>query len=254
MIGVKKIMTVNLTCDHRLVYGAQASEFLQVCLTPYPAPASLQWIQRMFWGFTSRWGLFGLPIRGPAVARHNGRGVLDAIPCPCLIAVDSANVLGVGIAVGLVWIPCLIVVDSANVLGAGIAVGLVWIANSGTCCGQAQWQGCGVVLQRLSAQGSRHSRRCAGNSRRGHCAASLKKALKAAEHHSSEFMRGHWAPPPRCLNALLMGLTLWVTRCQCCYPQGASLSPLTMLPHRMAFARAVQTLKQVVENPEQLVM
>ena len=31
MIGVKKVMTVNLTCDHRLVYGAQASEFLQVC-------------------------------------------------------------------------------------------------------------------------------------------------------------------------------------------------------------------------------
>jgi pyruvate dehydrogenase E2 component (dihydrolipoamide acetyltransferase) len=30
MIGVKKIMTVNLTCDHRLVYGAQAAEFLQV--------------------------------------------------------------------------------------------------------------------------------------------------------------------------------------------------------------------------------
>jgi len=29
MIGVKKVMTVNLTCDHRLVYGAQASEFLQ---------------------------------------------------------------------------------------------------------------------------------------------------------------------------------------------------------------------------------
>jgi pyruvate dehydrogenase E2 component (dihydrolipoamide acetyltransferase) len=30
MIGVKKIMSVNLTADHRLVYGAQAAEFLQV--------------------------------------------------------------------------------------------------------------------------------------------------------------------------------------------------------------------------------
>ncbi len=29
MIGVKKIMTVNLTADHRIVYGAQAAEFLQ---------------------------------------------------------------------------------------------------------------------------------------------------------------------------------------------------------------------------------
>eukprot|EP00967_Tisochrysis_lutea_P035309 scaffold42261_cov17-Tisochrysis_lutea.AAC.2 len=33
MIGVKKVMTVNLTCDHRLVYGAQASEFLQKRMT-----------------------------------------------------------------------------------------------------------------------------------------------------------------------------------------------------------------------------
>lgn len=29
LIGVKKIMHVNLTCDHRIVYGAQAAEFLQ---------------------------------------------------------------------------------------------------------------------------------------------------------------------------------------------------------------------------------
>lgn len=29
MIGVKKVMKVNITCDHRLVYGAQAAEFLQ---------------------------------------------------------------------------------------------------------------------------------------------------------------------------------------------------------------------------------
>ena len=29
MIGVRKVMTVNLTADHRVVYGAQAAEFLQ---------------------------------------------------------------------------------------------------------------------------------------------------------------------------------------------------------------------------------
>lgn len=29
MIGIKKVMSVNLTADHRLVYGAQAAEFLQ---------------------------------------------------------------------------------------------------------------------------------------------------------------------------------------------------------------------------------
>ena len=29
LIGIKKIMQVNLTCDHRIVYGAQAAEFLQ---------------------------------------------------------------------------------------------------------------------------------------------------------------------------------------------------------------------------------
>ncbi|GAX83250.1 hypothetical protein CEUSTIGMA_g10676.t1 [Chlamydomonas eustigma] len=29
LIGVKKVMTVNLTADHRIVYGAQAAEFLQ---------------------------------------------------------------------------------------------------------------------------------------------------------------------------------------------------------------------------------
>lgn len=27
-IGVEKQMQVNLTCDHRVVYGAQAAEFL----------------------------------------------------------------------------------------------------------------------------------------------------------------------------------------------------------------------------------
>jgi hypothetical protein len=29
LIGVKKVMTVNITADHRIVYGAQAAEFLQ---------------------------------------------------------------------------------------------------------------------------------------------------------------------------------------------------------------------------------
>lgn len=29
MIGVRKVMTVNLTADHRVIYGAQAAEFLQ---------------------------------------------------------------------------------------------------------------------------------------------------------------------------------------------------------------------------------
>ena len=29
MIGVKKVMNVNITADHRIVYGADAAEFLQ---------------------------------------------------------------------------------------------------------------------------------------------------------------------------------------------------------------------------------
>ena len=29
MIGVKKLMKVNITCDHRIIYGAHAAEFLQ---------------------------------------------------------------------------------------------------------------------------------------------------------------------------------------------------------------------------------
>jgi pyruvate dehydrogenase E2 component (dihydrolipoamide acetyltransferase) len=28
MIGVKKMMKVNITCDHRIIYGAHAAEFL----------------------------------------------------------------------------------------------------------------------------------------------------------------------------------------------------------------------------------
>lgn len=40
LIGVKKIMSVNLTADHRLVYGAQAAEFLQVCVWLKRCPTS----------------------------------------------------------------------------------------------------------------------------------------------------------------------------------------------------------------------
>ncbi len=29
MLGVKKVMNVNITADHRIVYGADAAEFLQ---------------------------------------------------------------------------------------------------------------------------------------------------------------------------------------------------------------------------------
>jgi pyruvate dehydrogenase E2 component (dihydrolipoamide acetyltransferase) len=29
MIGVKKVMKVNITCDHRIIYGAHAADFLQ---------------------------------------------------------------------------------------------------------------------------------------------------------------------------------------------------------------------------------
>lgn len=29
LIGVKKLMTVNITCDHRIVYGADVAQFLQ---------------------------------------------------------------------------------------------------------------------------------------------------------------------------------------------------------------------------------
>lgn len=29
LLGVRKVMTVNITADHRIVYGADAAEFLQ---------------------------------------------------------------------------------------------------------------------------------------------------------------------------------------------------------------------------------
>ncbi|KAJ9508598.1 hypothetical protein QJQ45_012141 [Haematococcus lacustris] len=41
MIGVKKVMTVNLTADHRLVYGAQAAEFLQTLKAVIENPEQL---------------------------------------------------------------------------------------------------------------------------------------------------------------------------------------------------------------------
>lgn len=41
MIGVKKIMSVNLTADHRVVYGAQAAEFLQTLKQVIEAPEGL---------------------------------------------------------------------------------------------------------------------------------------------------------------------------------------------------------------------
>lgn len=41
LIGVKKMMQVNLTCDHRVVYGAQAAEFLQTLTNVIQDPEQL---------------------------------------------------------------------------------------------------------------------------------------------------------------------------------------------------------------------
>lgn len=41
LIGVRKIMQVNLTCDHRIVYGAQAAEFLQTLKSVVENPDQL---------------------------------------------------------------------------------------------------------------------------------------------------------------------------------------------------------------------
>jgi pyruvate dehydrogenase E2 component (dihydrolipoamide acetyltransferase) len=41
LLGVKKVMTVNLTADHRIVYGADAAEFLQTLKSVIEAPDSL---------------------------------------------------------------------------------------------------------------------------------------------------------------------------------------------------------------------
>ena len=41
MIGVKKMMRVNITCDHRIIYGAHAAEFLQDLKKVIESPAIL---------------------------------------------------------------------------------------------------------------------------------------------------------------------------------------------------------------------
>lgn len=41
LIGVRKQMTVNLTCDHRVVYGAHAAEFLQTLKSIIESPEQL---------------------------------------------------------------------------------------------------------------------------------------------------------------------------------------------------------------------
>ena len=41
LIGVKKVMNVNLTADHRIVYGADAAEFLQSLKAVIENPDSL---------------------------------------------------------------------------------------------------------------------------------------------------------------------------------------------------------------------
>lgn len=38
MIGVKRMMKVNLTADHRVVYGAHAAEFLNTLKTVIESP------------------------------------------------------------------------------------------------------------------------------------------------------------------------------------------------------------------------
>jgi pyruvate dehydrogenase E2 component (dihydrolipoamide acetyltransferase) len=41
LMGVRKVMTVNLTADHRIVYGADAAEFLQSLKAVVENPDSL---------------------------------------------------------------------------------------------------------------------------------------------------------------------------------------------------------------------
>jgi pyruvate dehydrogenase E2 component (dihydrolipoamide acetyltransferase) len=41
LLGVKKVMHVNLTADHRIVYGADAAEFLLSLKAVVEAPDSL---------------------------------------------------------------------------------------------------------------------------------------------------------------------------------------------------------------------
>jgi pyruvate dehydrogenase E2 component (dihydrolipoamide acetyltransferase) len=41
MLGVKKVMQVNITADHRIVYGADAAEFLQTLKAVIENPEQL---------------------------------------------------------------------------------------------------------------------------------------------------------------------------------------------------------------------
>ena len=41
LIGVRKMMTVNLTADHRIIYGADAAEFLQTLAAVIESPEQL---------------------------------------------------------------------------------------------------------------------------------------------------------------------------------------------------------------------
>lgn len=41
LIGVRKVMQVNLTADHRIVYGADAAEFLQTLKAVMESPDQL---------------------------------------------------------------------------------------------------------------------------------------------------------------------------------------------------------------------
>jgi pyruvate dehydrogenase E2 component (dihydrolipoamide acetyltransferase) len=41
LLGVKKVMQVNITCDHRIVYGADAAEFLLSLKAVIESPDSL---------------------------------------------------------------------------------------------------------------------------------------------------------------------------------------------------------------------
>jgi pyruvate dehydrogenase E2 component (dihydrolipoamide acetyltransferase) len=41
LIGVRKVMSVNLTADHRIVYGADAAEFLRTLKSVIEDPDQL---------------------------------------------------------------------------------------------------------------------------------------------------------------------------------------------------------------------
>ena len=41
MLGVRRVMQVNITADHRIVYGAHAAEFLQTLKAVIESPDQL---------------------------------------------------------------------------------------------------------------------------------------------------------------------------------------------------------------------